>query len=68
MMVASGAMAGMSRVVAGLPGHVAHHGTATHHHAHGLLGSGTRQQWSFQLPQILREQPLLCGVLSSRVI
>ena len=32
MMVASGAMAGMSRGVAGLPAHGAHHGTATHHH------------------------------------
>ena len=39
MMVASGAMAGMSRGVAGRPARGAHHGTATHHH--GLPTSGT---------------------------
>ena len=40
MMLASGAMAGMSRGVAGLPARGAHHGTATHHH--GLPASGAR--------------------------
>ena len=47
MMVASGAMAGMSRGVAGLPARGAHHGTATHHHGLPALVGGSQHSNSW---------------------